>query len=275
MPSSSTYREEYKFNFYKALQDELIDVNINEQLMTIEFILNKENIKKFKTNDGSKQNIESFKQLFFDSVLFLNNVEEFEDSVYVVDSKNLTVTGPLEVEILWIISMAIMTRKYVTTPRNQEKEYQNRLNKIRYYGKILFNYLKNDYFNDDTYVNIFIQFYEVSILSFIDSKIHNKIFEKYINIWNKYNLPISNSEIYNLPLDQNRSNIIQEYNNYINTIQLPVNVSLPDGLKLGGKKTKQNNTSKTNKHIKTKTKKQLKSNKMKKSKKSNKTNKKR
>jgi hypothetical protein len=149
--SQSQSTTQTDFNFFIALRDDLVKVSIKEELSQITFFLNTSIIKGYSKKRGLT--VSQVQEWFTNSVYDLN---DDDDMVYVVNKKNFTITGPLEVEILWILSIAIFTRPNEGSSRMQNAELQKRLQTISSYGKILFDYLKPDYFNDDTYLNNFI-----------------------------------------------------------------------------------------------------------------------
>ena len=167
--------------------------------------------------------------MFTSSVYALN--EDNDDTVYVIDEKSLTITGPLEMEIIWILSIATITKPLIGTSRLQKVEINTRIQIIQYHGKILYNYLKPDYFKDDTFLENFVNLYVESIQSAINQTTKNLT---YLDLWRKYGLPLNLGDV-------SRELPIHVVKNIRQTKPLSENTSLPGGIRLGGtiKKRKQ------------------------------------
>ena len=176
----------FEMDFVKAIQENLIVVNINEILSQITFTLNTTVLKAFsKTKNITTDAIVEW---FTKNVYF--NVYDEEDSVYVVtvykNDKGRTgasVTGPLEMEIIWILSMTTMTRPLVGRSRAQQQEITERTQIVEFHGKLLYSYLKPDYFVDDAALGNFIQFY----LQIINNNINNNMVP-YYSMWKNQGL---------------------------------------------------------------------------------------
>ena len=263
--TSSQTSSKFDFNFFNALKDKLITVSINEKLSQIIFTLNRDVIKGYSSKLG--YTISHIKEWFTNSVYTLN---DDDDMTYVVNKDNLTITGPIEMEILWILSIVVFSNPFVSkSERMQQAEMNKRIQTISHYGKILFDYLKPDYFTDDTYLEKFKYLYVKAIqLAFIeDGKTTS-----YISLWREVALPLPESTFgYSNHLQ--RFNPAQQLNNPTMVFQFNHNNSLPDGIKIRGgykkaskmqqktkkrqksHKTKMTNLKKTNKLKKKKSKK--------------------
>jgi len=219
------------FNMFQALQDGLIDITVINNNSNIIFALNLHKIEP--------KNKSEMKELFTSSVLELN---ENNDDVYVLNKTQYTVVGPLELEILWIISIAIILRPNNGTARKKESELTNRIQQFRNYSKILFNYLKPDIFTDETYLINFENFFVNSVLNYFENKVNNTTIETYINIWSMSGL---------LPITQH--NYLYSFNitpNQLN-IGLTENTSIPKpNIKLGGKHNVIKQSKESKKHLK-------------------------
>ena len=188
----------FEMDFVKAIQENLIVVNINEILTQITFTLNTTVLKAFSKTKNTT--IDAIVEWFTKNVYF--NVYDEEDSVYVVTVyKNdkgrigASVTGPLEMEIIWILSMTTMSRPLPENKRQteglsreQQKEITARTQKVEFHGKLLYSYLKPEYFLDDSYLGIFIQFY----LQIINNNINNNNNVSYLTMWQNQGLPLPN-----------------------------------------------------------------------------------
>jgi hypothetical protein len=235
------------FNFFTALRDELINVSIKEELSQITFILNQSLVKGYSKKLGLT--VSEVKEWFTNSVYELN---DDDDIVYVVNKTNFTITGPLEMEILWILSIAIFTRPLLGSSRMQQAELQKRLQIISNYGKILFSYLKPDYFNDDSYLSNFVTLYIESIKLIGNQGTRNTT---YLELWKHNGLPL------NLPgfSSELPDGIINEEQLQTTLMRVPFidNRSLPGDIRIEGgslkKRSKTRKLAKKTKKTKTRT----------------------
>ena len=223
----------YHFDFFTGLVTGLVGVSIDDQLLQITFYLNEKLLK-----EHAKQNkvlVIDVKRSFTDSVYKLN---DDDDAVYVVDTKNFTITGPLEMEILWILSVAIIRRPIQNTRegRLKEAEISQRNSAITYYGKILYNYLKPDIFSDDTQSDAFAQKFSEGIHAINIPELKNAT---YSTQWSDF---LPNFDIYASDFERkifsselpglNGEEIKSKYDSTV--AKLSNNVSLPGDEKLGG-----------------------------------------
>jgi len=171
----------FEMDFIKAIQDELIIVDIDEILSEITFSINTAIIKSYSK---TRQTTEAAIIEWFTNNVYSNLYDE-QESVYIVDTKNIKITGPLEMEIIWILSMATMTRPLVGRSRIQEKEIANRYKILELHSRLLYGYLKPDYFLDDTHLGNFTKLYMKTVNNNI---INNNI--PYLQMWQEFGLPL-------------------------------------------------------------------------------------
>ena len=212
----------FKLNFFQAICDGLIEVTINEELLLITFKLNQNMLNSFaKTN---KITLIDVKNSFTNSVYDLNDEE---DSVYVIDNKNLTITGPLEMEIIWILSVATLKRKFTGTLRTYDLYLKNRNKTINYHGEILFKFMEG--IIPDERLSDFVETYTAGIL-LIDEP--TKKYTSYVDLWANAGFSFNFSDILSSYLPQPNP----EYLSQLSNSNIVNNVSLPGDIKLGGSK---------------------------------------
>ena len=164
---------------------------------------------------------------------------------YKYNTRSRELVGPLQYEILWILSTATLKREFETKRiRTIEIETALRMKVVKQYAEYLYDYFVDlglkewfDSFsspNDDC-KNWFIKTYKESIVDGVTSAIKKRTYKDVLGI----------SDIPQFELSS-----IPEIDNYVqNSMRIASNESLPGKDKMGGKKKKNKNTRRIKKNI--------------------------
>lgn len=182
---TSSITKEHDLNIWEAIKDGLVTFEFNETFTHIILRLNTDPrfISTYSKNNRASTKMSDIKNWFTSNVYFNLNDDENVDNAYIthtVDKINYVITGPLEMEIIWILSLLTLLRPLLGSKRTNSTENEKRMKTVRDHGKILYNYLKPEFFTDDNDLQNFQDFYVDNILLNIQNQNYKK--ENMVNI---------------------------------------------------------------------------------------------